>query len=324
MTPTVSVVIPTRNRPGMLREAVACVLAQLDVPLEVIVVDEGSTPPVTEQAPELLDDPRVRIVRHDEPRGLPAARNAGVAVAAGDWLAFCDDDDLWAPDKLARQLVAADTTGAGWSATGLLVTDLALRPLDHHRVDEPEVKLRHHNTLPAGGSSVVLRRDVFEAAGPFDERLRSSEDWEMWIRVLEVAGPPVCVDAPLVVYRVSPTSMSTNAARMRESRSIVFATHGITPTADDDLDYEEFLVRQLVRGGHRFHAAATFVRLAVRHRRPAFAVKAAVALVAVGVLDQVGERRAVARIPSEWLDETGRWTAALRDHRVEHPVPAAP
>lgn len=102
----VSIVIPTRNRAVFLSHALKSALRQRDVTFEVIVVDEAST----DQTPTLLaavDDRRVRVIRHDVVRGLPAARNHGADAARGDWLAFLDDDDLWAPDKLLRQLEAA-------------------------------------------------------------------------------------------------------------------------------------------------------------------------------------------------------------------------
>lgn len=98
MGPLVSVVIPTRNRLTLLAQTLHTVLAQ-QVELEVIVVDEGSS----DLTPGWLasrGDPRVRTIRHDEPRGLPAARNAGAALARGRWVAFVDEDDLWLPDKL--------------------------------------------------------------------------------------------------------------------------------------------------------------------------------------------------------------------------------
>src|SRR4029453_7953121 len=99
----VSVVVPTRNRSALLARTLQSVLRQQDVEFEVIVVDEAST----DETPAVLSalgNQRVRVIRHDSPRGLSAARNNGAAGASGEWLAFIDDDDLWAPDRLARQL----------------------------------------------------------------------------------------------------------------------------------------------------------------------------------------------------------------------------
>ncbi len=113
----VSVIVPTRNRGALLAMTLRSALRQQDVDFEVIVVDEAST----DGTPAMLaavGDGRVRVIRHDTPRGLSAARNHGAADARGDWLAFLDDDDLWAPDKLVRQLNAAEQAGADWVYTG--------------------------------------------------------------------------------------------------------------------------------------------------------------------------------------------------------------
>src|SRR5918993_498800 len=114
---SVSVVVPTRNRSRLLASTLRSVLVQRGVELEVIVVDEGST----DNTPEMLaalDDPRVRVLRHDVPRGLSAARNRGADEARGEWVAFVDDDDLWAPEKLVSQLDAARAMARDWAYTG--------------------------------------------------------------------------------------------------------------------------------------------------------------------------------------------------------------
>jgi glycosyltransferase involved in cell wall biosynthesis len=115
--PEVTVVVPTHDREALLRQTLGSILGQRGVDFEVIVVDDGSSDD-TAAAVAGLGDPRVRLVRHGRPLGVAAARNRGIAEAAGAWLAFCDDDDLWAPDKLARQLQAATQTGANWVYTG--------------------------------------------------------------------------------------------------------------------------------------------------------------------------------------------------------------
>ena len=102
----VSVVVPTRNRRTLLSKALRSVLRQQGVELEAIVVDEASTDDTVDEV-TALGDPRVRLIRHDTPRGVSAARTEGAATARCDWLAFLDDDDLWAPDKLASQIQAA-------------------------------------------------------------------------------------------------------------------------------------------------------------------------------------------------------------------------
>ena len=105
--------IPTRNRRRLFALALASVLDQRGVRLEVIVVDEASTDDTAGMV-YAIADPRVHVVRHDVPLGMTAARNRGIAAATGEWIAFLDDDDIWVPDKLVLQLQALRETGRSW------------------------------------------------------------------------------------------------------------------------------------------------------------------------------------------------------------------
>src|SRR5687767_2206546 len=102
----VTVVVPTRNRRAVLALTLGTIVRQRgDVDVRVVVVDEGSSDDTPAYLAAVAGD-GVRVVRHDEPKGLAAARNAGIELADTRWIAFCDDDDLWAPDKLDAQLDA--------------------------------------------------------------------------------------------------------------------------------------------------------------------------------------------------------------------------
>jgi glycosyltransferase involved in cell wall biosynthesis len=125
--PGVSVVIPTHNRSDLLALTLRSALSQRDVAFEVIVVDDGSADETSEVVAG-LGDPRVRLIRHDVSQGVSAARNRGIAEARAEWIAFLDDDDLWAPDKLSFQLTAASESSRCWS-------EAAPPPCD--RIDSP-------------------------------------------------------------------------------------------------------------------------------------------------------------------------------------------
>ncbi len=206
MTASVSVVIPTHNRLHLLAQTLHTVLAQ-DVDLEVIVVDEASSDGTAEWLAGLRDR-RVATVRHDEPRGLPTARNVGLSASQGDWVAFVDDDDLWLPDKLAAQLEAARQTGFRWAYGGALDITSEPRLL---RVTLPtaagSARLPWVNAVPGGGSNVVAERKLLEEAGGFDAGLSSAEDWDMWIRLWQL-GAPAVVPVPVLAYRIHPGNMS--------------------------------------------------------------------------------------------------------------------
>jgi glycosyltransferase involved in cell wall biosynthesis len=225
----VSVVVPTHNRSELLAVTLRSVLRQRDVDLEVIVIDEAST---DETAAILggLGDSRVRTVRHETARGVSTARNRGTAEARGEWIAFSDDDDLWAPDKLARQLHAAQVAERDWAYTGSvnIADDLriihGLPPLPPEQV---MATLPRYNTIPGGGSNVVVRRQTLLQAGPFDIRLRNTEDWEMWIRLAK-AGPPAWVRSPLVAKRVHTSNSSLDTAEIVRGARLIQELHHTT------------------------------------------------------------------------------------------------
>ena len=180
--PLVSVVIPTYNRAALLREAVASVLRQCYAPLELIVVDDGSTDATVACLRPLRE---LRIVRQDH-TGMPGqARNAGARVARGEYLAFLDSDDLWLPHKLAVQVAAAVAAGDAINHTrerwlrGARV--VAQRGQRHRRSGDLFADSLRKCII--GPSTVLLRRAAFEEAGGFREDLEIAEDYELWLRL---------------------------------------------------------------------------------------------------------------------------------------------
>jgi glycosyltransferase involved in cell wall biosynthesis len=170
MGPTFSVIIPTFDRPGWLREAVASVLAQDFDDFECVVVDDGSTLPV-----ELPDDPRIRLLRHSENKGLPAALNTGIRAALGDYVTFLDDDDLLTPDRLSM------TVPALGRARVVLCGSETIGGRTRQRND---LEGRVYDTIldswaPPKGAAVIPRADLL----PFDERYLALEDLEWWLRI---------------------------------------------------------------------------------------------------------------------------------------------
>ena len=258
---SVSVVVPTHNRSELLTVTLRSVLRQRDVDLEVIVVDEAST---DETAAILagLGDPRVRTVRHETPRGVSTARNRGTAEARGDWVAFTDDDDLWAPDKLVRQLHAAQVAGRDWAYTGSvnIADDFriihGLPPLPPEQV---MATLPRYNTIPGGGSNVVVRRQTLLRAGPFDTRLLNTEDWEMWIRLAN-AGPPAWVRSPLMAKRVHSSNSSLDTAEIVRGARLIQELH---KTTVDWGRLHRWLAESCLRTGQRGAALGQLARAAL-------------------------------------------------------------
>jgi glycosyltransferase involved in cell wall biosynthesis len=280
MTPEVSVVIPTRNRWELLsRHALPSALEQVDVELEVIVVDEASSDG-TARGLAGVSDERLRVVRNGVPLRLPGARNEGARHARGAWLAFLDDDDLWAPTKLRCQLDAALRDGSDWVYARTIVVDESVRPLEDDPFPEPErlrQELDRGNWVPGGGSNVLVSARAFAATGGFDPTLRFFEDWDLWLRLLE-RGLPSAVDE-LVVARVEHGANMVLRSRHEVEAAFETVVARRRPvTGDDRRGVREWLAVEQARAGYPLRAALMFLATGVRFRSPGNLVASVAAL----------------------------------------------
>lgn len=256
-----SVVLPTHDRIAWLRQSLRSVLWQKDVDVEVIVVDDGSTDE-TGRFVRSLGDPRIVLIRHDGPQGVSAARNHGFQEAKGEWVAFLDDDDVWSPHKLSRQLEVAKTSGRTWVYTGSVNVDETLRILGGKPPPTPDEALRliyRQNVIPGGGSNVAVHRDELERAGPFDPRLKNTEDWEMWMRFAK-RSPPAYVCEPLIAYRLHPANASLDVGAVFEGIDLIERSHGIKVAHGV---VHRWIGASFLRTGKRAHALRHFALAAV-------------------------------------------------------------
>jgi glycosyltransferase involved in cell wall biosynthesis len=312
----VSVILPTHNRRRIAGEAVKSILRQEDVSLELVVVDDGSTDGTGPWLDRIAAaDSRIKVVRHERPRGVSNARNAGVARASGRWAAFCDDDDLWARDKLASQLAALHARSARWGCTGVVEVDHRLEITGHYNVEGGAAFPRLLEVNFIATSSVIAELELVRDVGGFDPSLRGSEDWDLWIRLAQHT-PLAAVDRPLIAYRLGELSLSMDVDRMRAGRSLIVeryaalaATHGARP---DEASHERYLAKQLLRGGAGTRAASILARLAFEHRRWRELPVAAAALISPRLTDRLGALRAAARVPAAWRREAEVWLAPIR------------
>ena len=198
--PLVSIVIPTYNRWPMVGEAVNSVLGQSYKEFELIVVDDGST----DMTVALLRRRDRRLTIVSQPRaGVAAARNAGVAMCRGKYIAFLDSDDLWLPSKLAIQAEFMEQTpGAAicqteeiWIRNGMRVN-----PKVKHRKPAGDIFRRSLELCLVSPSAVIITRELFYRAGRFDETFPVCEDYDLWLRIA-VEHPISLIDTPLVIKR---------------------------------------------------------------------------------------------------------------------------
>jgi len=226
--PDVSVVVPTRDRCRFLYRALMSALAQTGVQFEVLVVDDASTDATSEMVSRVAD-PRVRYVKRTVSEGVSAARNTGISEAKGRWIAFLDDDDVWSPDKLVRQVGVMETNGTAWSYAGDVAVDDELNILGGGPPPSPDEVVRlleRHDSVPAGASNVVVAAEALAAAGPFDTALTNSEDWDMWIRLAR-AGRLDSVSRPLVAITYHDGNASRDMDAMLRQLDVVARRYGI-------------------------------------------------------------------------------------------------
>jgi glycosyltransferase involved in cell wall biosynthesis len=191
--PLVSVVVPVYNGERFLGEALDSVLAQDYEPLELIVIDDGST----DGSATVAESRGLRVLKQKN-QGVAAARNAGLQRCAGELIAFIDQDDLWLPGKLETQvsfLLEHPDIGLVYSHAELLVERDARLP----------GWLRGYTDRPMPGylpSTLLCRRAVFEAAGPFDSNYTVGSDSDWLLRVKDAGVGHVMLPDVLVRYRI--------------------------------------------------------------------------------------------------------------------------
>lgn len=226
--PLVSVVIPCRNHGAYIPVAVASIQAQEYAAWECIIVDDGSSDSSADVAAALAArDPRVRVHRQP-PRGLSAARNAGLHLARGEYVQFLDADDVVAPSKFAVQIAALGSVPrpalAYCDYTVRLAGEGQVRParylpprLDDTRRPSLDLAERWERDLSIPVHCFLFDRRLFsDRAIEFDEALQSHEDWDCWMQILRAEPAVYYVDMKLATYTIRPDSICSDRPRMRK------------------------------------------------------------------------------------------------------------
>ncbi|WP_225206444.1 glycosyltransferase family 2 protein [Novosphingobium huizhouense] len=295
----ISVIVPAYNAETTLIETLRSISAQSHAAIEVLVIDDGSSDRTAELAERYAReyDQRVRTVRQDN-AGVAAARNKGAALARSDLLAFVDADDLWAPDKLARQRAVLEAAGpqAGLCYTWYAMIDAESRIFYCEDFVERSGWLLDALLITnfiGNGSSALVRRAAFEAARGFDPALRAAgaqgcEDILFYCRVAEHYAIVVVPDY-LVGYRQYRESMSGDLAAMLRSWLLVV----------DEMRARHPGKERLLREGVRRYGR-WLVRRAIHWRRPVVLTRILARLALA--YPAIGARLALVEAPRTFYD----------------------
>jgi glycosyltransferase involved in cell wall biosynthesis len=222
---SVSAVIPVKNRPALIIQAIGSCLAQTRPPDEIVVVDDGSedeTPVIVTELQRA--ESRIKLIRRAVSGGAASARNEGAAAASGTWLAFLDSDDRWHEEKIERQLeLAREQPQAPAIFCGIRYAYATRKP----RIGIPAPLVTHDDlaasNVLASTSAALVRKDKFDAVMGFDAALPNCEDWDLWLKLARF-GPLPVVQAALVEYTFeADNKLSRDVAKLLRGHEAVFA-----------------------------------------------------------------------------------------------------
>jgi glycosyltransferase involved in cell wall biosynthesis len=317
-SPEVTVVIPTHDGWDLLPTTITSALEQQDVEIEVVVVDDGSRDGTAAGLAEWSDQ-RLRVCRLEPSVGVGGARNHGIAQARGEWLAFLDHDDLWAPRKLREQLDQARLAGADWVYSAAVLVDHTCRVI-RLAPPPPAAELRRdlavRNHMPAGQSNVVARTALVRELGGFDTQLKMHPDWEMWIRMAWAAEAVTC-DEIHVAYRIHAETMTSFDVDITPDVDRMLARH--SPVRMDPSSARTFADRWRAaahrRRGDRMAASRQYLTGGLRHRSPGMLLRGLAVLMGESVM-RAGNRDARLMPP----DGEPAWLARYRSPSPPQPT----
>lgn len=220
MKPLVSIIIPTFNYAGYIRETVESALAQTYEQIEVIVIDDGSTDNTREVISDLIESNRLKYFYQDN-RGLSSARNTGIRISEGKYISFLDSDDLISPKKVEVQLASLEDD----CNYGVAFSDFRYfaysdkSSLIPHRIrfsGDPTLRMILCGELMPIHSA-LFRRDILEKTDWFDESLESCEDYDFWIRLKVRNINFIYIDEVMALYRLHGNQMSGHRIRHYQS-----------------------------------------------------------------------------------------------------------
>jgi len=246
--PVVSVIIPTRNRVESLKRALSSAMNQTLHDFEIIVVNDGSTDRTSKYCAS-IKNPRFHYSEFTENCGGSAARNEGIRMAQGDFVAFLDDDDVWETTKLEEQVNAINRENTCLCYTG--VTKRTFRgKLKRYIFMKPRftnnIKSILFNNFIGSTSSVMVKKDLLNKIGGFDPALPALQDWDLFIRLVENGCAFYGLDRSLVYYDIADNSRNVSGSFPRYKAAAEYLRrkyggHDFFPLLNNRLLFMEFI-----------------------------------------------------------------------------------
>jgi glycosyltransferase involved in cell wall biosynthesis len=252
--PIVSVIIPTYNRAHLIVRAIRSVLNQTYQDFEIIVIDDGSTDN-TEEIIRGFKDKKVKYIKkYKENKGSSIARNIGIKVARGKYIAFLDSDDEWLPEKLDKQIkvLQSESPEVGVVYSNLCYMDENGKSMNKLRNPKKEGYIYEDlfgKNYVGTDSTLLIRKECFHRVGLFDDLLNTQQDWDMWIRIAKYYRFAL-IKVPLVKYRLHSNQISRNL-----ELKIITANRILVKYKD------ELKKRRGVHSKHYFYIGLRFCRI---------------------------------------------------------------
>lgn len=223
--PLVSVVVPTYKRPKKLNRAIKSVIKQTYENLEIIVVNDAPTTNIENIIN--FQDNRIIPINHEKNKGAPAARNTGIKEAKGEFIALLDDDDKWLPQKIEKQVrkfeELDDNYGLIYTWAKIIYKD-STKKMKPRKEGEVYLDFLKGSFIP-GLPTTLIKRKVFSQSGMFDEKLKSAQDWEMWIRIAKNYKISFVPKILTIIYQDHSDRISTDLERRYQGGEHVIKKH---------------------------------------------------------------------------------------------------
>lgn len=239
----ISIILPTYNRANIIMKAIDSVLAQTYTNWELIVIDDGSTDNTQEKV-NTINDPRIIYIKLEANKGANYARNYGCKMAKGKYLAFIDSDNYWMEKKLEKQLNFLENTADDVAFVFCQIKQIdgdsiAIIPNGSFDTDNLEATMRKYNVIDT--NAVLIKKEVFEKLGEFDESMPRLQDYELFYRIIVVHRYKVKYIAEILDCNIlQPNSISKNSLKLQKALTLFIEKH------HKNMNYEEILDRFLI------------------------------------------------------------------------------